>query len=499
MTGPLAVCTTDASALALRLNVGQHRVIVHDTTNACADTLNVTVNCVRTDTQRVTVVIDSTIQVCLNTRNLNGGTVVSVANICPDTSKATYTTVADSCLIARGTQLGEQTGCWVICADNGTCDTSFVIVTVIPSDSVRLWRDTVEVGGSGELCLTASGLGLPGSVLTITNSCVDSSGLNVDFAVDATRACIEYGGLVTGEEFACLLLCDELGNCVRGQLVVTVVPKVPPGKLFVYDTVFVNQTRRYCPEPSLGAFTLVAAPYDNVEAAVDSTNLCVSYRGTALGRDTLDLRAVTASGDRTPICVIVTVVPYDGGVKAIDDATCTVRNQPKRINVLANDEVFGGVASFEIIAQPNATDGSVSVNADNTVTFTPAADVCARDATFTYRVCNGNTGAKGGGCAEARVTVCIQCEGLVIFTALTPNGDGKNETFHVAQIEEFPNNRLQIFNRWGNLVYEASGYRNDWRGTYNGNPLPDGAYFYLLDVTDAGETKTYNGYIEILQ
>ncbi len=374
-------------------------------------------------------------------------------------------------------------------------------MTVVPNDSVLIYRDTVRVGGSGALCLTTAEVGLPGATLTMTNTCVDSSGASVDFAIDAATGCIEYGGLVTGEELACLTFCDELGNCRPGRLIVTVVPASPPpsNKMIVYDTVFVNQVGNYCPDPALGAFTVLSATGVHVESVEDSTGRCVGYRGLSLGNDTLDLRAISTAADTTPICVIVSVIPYAGGVSAVDDATCTIRNQPKRLNVLANDEVFGGVASFEIVEQPNAADGSVVVNADNTITFTPAADVCARDASFVYRVCNGNTGAAGGGCAEARVTICIECEELTIFTALTPNGDGKNETFFVAKIEDFPNNRLQIFNRWGNLVYEKLGYNNEWRGTYNGDPLPDGAYFYLLDVTDDGKTKTYNGYIEIMQ
>ncbi len=500
VTDPLTACSADNSALRLLLSQGPHRVVVYDSVNACADTLSVDVVCLPTDTQRVVVVIDSTQRFCLSTADLLGGTIVSVTNTCPDSSKASYTVVGDSCLIVRGDTLGTQTGCWVACANNGICDTTIIIVQVVPNDSVRTWRDTIDVGASGSLCLTTAELGLPGRVLTITNTCIDSSGTAVDFAIDQATGCIEYGGLSSGDEFACLILCDELGNCVRGQLFVTVVPASPPpsNKVIVYDTVFINQTSAYCPSPVLGDLDTFTGLPVHTEAGLDSAALCITYRGLTLGTDTFELRAV-AAGDTTPICVIVSVVPYTGGVGAFDDATCTVRNQPKRINVLANDEVFGGIASFEIISQPSAASGSVVVNADNTVTFTPAMDICARDATFTYRVCNGNTGAVGGGCAEATVTVCIECEELTIFTALTPNGDGKNETFYVAKIEEFPNNRLQIFNRWGNLVYETTSYRNDWRGTYNGDPLPDGAYFYLLDVTNDGGTKTYNGYIEIIQ
>ena len=95
-------------------------------------------------------------------------------------------------------------------------------------------------------------------------------------------------------------------------------------------------------------------------------------------------------------------------------------------------------------------------------------------------------------------------KGVVIYDALTPNGDGDNETFIIDGIEEFPNATIKIINRWGNVVYESeNGYLNDWDGTSNAeltignNELPTGTYFYILDLNDdtfEGE-QTYKGYV----
>jgi len=84
---------------------------------------------------------------------------------------------------------------------------------------------------------------------------------------------------------------------------------------------------------------------------------------------------------------------------------------------------------------------------------------------------------------------------------LTPNGDGKNETFEIKGIGSFPNNELQIFNRWGNLVYSQTGYYNTFNGTpnYKSNSegkLPDGTYFYILKLGDA-ENKVYKGFVQL--
>jgi gliding motility-associated-like protein len=82
---------------------------------------------------------------------------------------------------------------------------------------------------------------------------------------------------------------------------------------------------------------------------------------------------------------------------------------------------------------------------------------------------------------------------------LTPNGDGKNDELVIRFIDLYPNNKVQVYNRWGSLVYSKDGYTNDWKGTNekgNGGVLPAGTYFILVDLGD-GFTKPYNGYIQL--
>jgi gliding motility-associated-like protein len=81
----------------------------------------------------------------------------------------------------------------------------------------------------------------------------------------------------------------------------------------------------------------------------------------------------------------------------------------------------------------------------------------------------------------------------------SPNGDGINDYFIIKNIEYYPHNHILIFNRWGNKVYEASPYENKWDGKnyfglkVGGNTLPEGTYFYILDLGD-GSAKI-KGYI----
>ena len=82
--------------------------------------------------------------------------------------------------------------------------------------------------------------------------------------------------------------------------------------------------------------------------------------------------------------------------------------------------------------------------------------------------------------------------------ALTPNGDGQNDTFFVEGIEAYPSNELFIYNRWGSLVYQTTGYHNQWGGTYQGKALPTGAYYYVLYLHDKAHT-TYSGTVSVFE
>jgi gliding motility-associated-like protein len=94
----------------------------------------------------------------------------------------------------------------------------------------------------------------------------------------------------------------------------------------------------------------------------------------------------------------------------------------------------------------------------------------------------------------------ILCEELFIPEIFSPNGDGQNEKFEIKGIEAYPNNTINIFNRWGSLVYSKNNYKNEWDGKANvsdasgKSTLPAGTYFVVLEFGD-GKTQTYKGYV----
>ena len=79
----------------------------------------------------------------------------------------------------------------------------------------------------------------------------------------------------------------------------------------------------------------------------------------------------------------------------------------------------------------------------------------------------------------------------------TPNGDGVNEVFWVKNMELYDDCTLKVYNRWGNEVYSANPYLNDWDGTFNGNRLPEATYYYRIECD--GRKNPFEGTVTILR
>ena len=95
---------------------------------------------------------------------------------------------------------------------------------------------------------------------------------------------------------------------------------------------------------------------------------------------------------------------------------------------------------------------------------------------------------------------CINID-ITIPNVITPNGDGVNDTWSIEHMENFRNTTIVIFNRWGDIVWKASGNTFQWDGTNyrNGNVLPDGTYFYIIDLKNDLQNESLTGYIQIIK
>jgi gliding motility-associated-like protein len=99
--------------------------------------------------------------------------------------------------------------------------------------------------------------------------------------------------------------------------------------------------------------------------------------------------------------------------------------------------------------------------------------------------------------------IVIPSDEPVIYNTFTPNSDNNNDTWYIGNIEKFPNNEVEIYNRYGKLVYKTKGYDNkldghNWDGKAFGNDVPSATYFYIINLGITGKNK-YHGTVTIVR
>jgi gliding motility-associated-like protein len=85
---------------------------------------------------------------------------------------------------------------------------------------------------------------------------------------------------------------------------------------------------------------------------------------------------------------------------------------------------------------------------------------------------------------------------LFIPTGLSPNNDNENDNWTVIGLEKYPNVKLFIYNRWGQLIFEGNQSSPSWNGKYNGETLPTADYYYIVEI---GDGRTFNGVVTLKQ
>ncbi|AMJ65267.1 gliding motility-associated C-terminal domain-containing protein [Hymenobacter sp. PAMC 26628] len=208
-----------------------------------------------------------------------------------------------------------------------------------------------------------------------------------------------------------------------------------------------------------------------------------SFTSTAL-RDgqlvTLRLRTTNACGQ--PVAVV------SNGVGVHIQPPVVVNAGPDKEILLGTSVVLEGTAdgNYPVTWTPAA---GLTIPAND-----PLHPVAAPTATTTYTLSAG-----AGGCASSdQVTVTVRPP-IRIPNAFTPNGDGRDDTWQIEFIEQFPDNTVNVFNRWGNKIFSTDNYSraNEWRGDINGQPAPVGTYYYVV-VTKGPLGRSYAGSITVL-
>ena len=300
--------------------------------------------------------------------------------------------------------------------------------------------------------------------------------------------------------------------CTPGAVVITIpnVPVITPDDMVYTDTT-TTTAGNILTNDRVGTQSATAGNGGNVSITVTipATPKAPGATVPTLNPNTgvVTVPAGTPSGTYTityKICTTATPTSCDTGVVTIT-VSGTVTEAPDTNDVTAytriNTPVTVGVTSsttvtVSIPSQP--ANGTAVSNGDGTITYTPNNGFKGTDS-FEYSLCNA------AGCRTATISVRVTSE-LIIYNGVSIGGSDKNNHFHIEGIENYPNNTVRIYNRWGVKVFEMSGYNNttkafkgvsDARATLEASDnLPQGTYYYIIEYVDEhNKTQTETGWL----
>ncbi|GEM_PF-1961820 len=475
--------------ISTELSVGVHEIMIQDPITFCEDTLVVAITCTQTDTMKLVTIPNQLDTFCLSTMEL-AGALDRVILDCVSDDFVMTTIEEEVCVIIEGVKIGQDTLCVILCDELGVCDTTIFEIAV----HYDVIEDTIEVENSNTFCLDTLGFNLMGNITSMTEVCQDSLSGLANYEFDIENFCITYTGNTLGTEMACIEICDDLGVCDTLGFFLSIKNNPPD---LVIDTIFVGQTIFYCFDsiifPQEISFFENECPEDSgekVDFFLDPITYCVEIRGVEIGREKACVVVCDEDNNCDTAFFEIEVIEFGELLTANDDRDTTDKGVPVILNVKENDIPFGvGEDGLQILEQPMF--GRAIANLDGSVTYF-GDEFCERADEFKYTLCNSN------GCDTATVTIYLACVDIVIFTAVSPNRDGQNDVFYIAGIEEFPQSKLTIYNRWGNIVYQVTNYQNDWTGTWkNSQELPDGSYFYELELNEPNDNRMFRGFLEL--
>lgn len=117
----------------------------------------------------------------------------------------------------------------------------------------------------------------------------------------------------------------------------------------------------------------------------------------------------------------------------------------------------------------------------------------SQNTTYTLHVTSAH------GCSTSTDDVLVKVfDKIVIPNAFSPNGDGINDTWLIEPLYLFDDAITQVYNRYGQIIYNSRGYRTPWNGTNNGKPVPVGTYYYTIDLK-VNKEPTLTGSVTILR
>ncbi len=239
-------------------------------------------------------------------------------------------------------------------------------------------------------------------------------------------------------------------------------------------------------------------------------NGCITITGTGTGTSTFTLQwldtlnNVVSSADTIEICS--TTPSITNYILHISDQNC---NDYDTISVLVNDlpMVDAGLDITEIYGEITNLGGSPTGPVGSTFSWTPLINFMSlNDSTVSNPEVELLTEQEyivyvtdSNGCINSDNILVTPIPEIYYPTGFTPNGDGVNEEWQIDRIEDFPNCVVEVYNRWGELLFRSAGYTEKWNGLFNNKPLPVGTYYYIIELNDPKFPNPYTGPITIMR
>lgn len=219
-----------------------------------------------------------------------------------------------------------------------------------------------------------------------------------------------------------------------------------------------------------------------------SIGLAASGVGNVPGFEATNPSAAAISG------VVTVTSTLNGCVGSVSSYTVTVEPQVSA-DAGVDASVISG-ASVTLGGSPTGTAGSTYV-------WSPSADFT--DATYANPIAKPATTTLYsvvvtlGGCSATDSVLITVVPQFTPPGGFTPNGDGVNDTWIIDFLDFYPNNMVEIYNRWGELIFESPGYTEKWNGMFKGKELPVGTYYYIITLNDPNFPDAYTGPVTIMR
>ena len=392
---------------------------------------------------------------------------------------------------------------------SGNATSVAVEVTVSDPFPVVITQDiTAYLDASGNISIT------PDQVDNGSSSLVGLSGLSLDIT---TFNCASLG-----ENTVTLTATSTMGSTAFGTATITVVDDLKPTAITQDITIYLDQYGLV----STTAEAINQGSTDNCSVASMSIS-STDFDCSNVGDNTVTLTVTDTSGNTATASAIVRVENNNTPnviTQNIFVALDSDGNASITIDAI-NDESIDvcGIASISL----DRTNFDCAPLGDYTVTLTVRntagisaseiaivtitsddmdddgiADVCDDDMDgdgIANAIDNCPTVSNSNQADLDRNGTGDVCDegGLSIPNGFSPNGDGTNDEFIIAGLQKYPNNSIEIYNRYGNMVYESKNYQNYWDGVSTGKTqkLPAAPYYYVLSIN--GGSKIVKGWVYI--